>query len=81
MALDQEIEAFEKLKTELEARYSGKFVIIKDQKLQGSYDSFNNAAEDALKKFGKGPYLIRQVGAPIVTIPASVAYRVVDAVN
>lgn len=73
--LDQEIAAFDSISAELEAHHMGKWVLIHDLKLVAVYDSFENAAEDAVRKFGRGPYLIRQVGAPPVTLPASVMYR------
>ena len=77
-ALANEIKAFEKMKLDLIKNHFGKFVIIRDGKLEGVFDSFNNAAEEALKRFGKGPYLIRQVNDQIVTLPASVAYRIAE---
>lgn len=82
LTLDDNIEAFNNMSDELNQRYAGKFVIIYDGNFVASYDSFNNAAENAVKRFGKGPYLIRQVGAPTkMPMPASVAYRPVHAHN
>lgn len=73
--LDKEIAAFEKMKPQLEKHHSGKFVVIRDEKLMGAYDSFDKAAEEAIQKFGKGPYLIRQVvTSGSIKIPASVRY-------
>ena len=45
----------------------------------GVYDAFETAAKEAVGHFGRGPYLIRQVGAPPVVLPASVMYRPVYA--
>jgi len=73
--LDQEIAAFERMGKELEARHTGKWVVFHDRKLIDVYESLEGAAEDAVRKFGRGPYLIRQVGAPPVVLPASVMYR------
>ena len=42
-----------------------------DHELVGLYDTFDAAAADAVKRFGSGPYLMRQIGAPPVTLPAS----------
>jgi hypothetical protein len=73
--LRQEIEAYEDLRSELELTALGKWVVVKGKKPIGTYDSFEAAAEEAVKKFGRGPYLIRRVGDSAVTIPASVMYR------
>lgn len=77
--LTKEIEAYEQMREELETSYMGKWVVIHDQRRAGIYDSFEAAARDAVQKFGAGPYLIRQVGAPPVVLPASVMYNIVHA--
>jgi len=73
--LDQEIAAYGGMSKELEAHHMGKWVLIHDLKLIAIYESFERAAEDAVRQFGRGPYLIRQVGSPPVALPASVMYR------
>ena len=74
--LDENIEAFVSMSEKLNADYPNKYVLFYDGNFCGSYDNLNNAAEDAIKNFGKGPYLIRQVGAPTeMPMPASIAYR------
>ena len=60
--LSEEIAAYEAMRDILEMDYFGKWVIFHDKALVGSYDSFEDAGEDALKRFGRGPYLIRRVG-------------------
>lgn len=74
--LDQEISAYEGMSAELEAHHMGKWVLIHDLKLVAIFDSFESAAKKAVRQFGRGPYLIRQVGAPPLTLPASVMCRV-----
>ncbi len=76
MDVSKEIEAYERLKDELEAKQMGKWVLVKDAELVATYDEFDEAAKDAVRRFGRGPYLIRQVGAPSVTLPASLMYHV-----
>ena len=76
--LDKEIAAYESMRSELEAHYLCKWVIFHATKHEGTFDSFNSAAEQAVKRFGAGPYLIRQVGAPKVVIPTSVMYHPVS---
>lgn len=73
--LDQEIAAYENMRADLENRHMGEWVLISDEKLIGVFPSFDEAAKEAVHKFGRGPYLIRQVGAPPVTMPASVVYH------
>ena len=74
--LIQDIAVYEKMQEKLEAQFIGKWVLIHDKVLIGQYDSFAEAAEYAVKNFGQGPYLIRQVGAPAVTLSASVMYHI-----
>ena len=69
-----EIEAFHQMQPKLEAEHMGRWVLIYQQRLINVYDSFEAAADDAVRQFGRGPYLIRQVGAPPLTLPASVAF-------
>jgi hypothetical protein len=42
----------------------------------GEYEDFDSAATTAVAKFGRGPYLIRQVGEEDLVLPASVVYCV-----
>ena len=80
MPLDREIAAYEKRQAELEANYFGKWVVFRDQQLIGAFDTLDAAASEAIRRFGRGPYLIRQVGAPPVVLPASVLYQPVNRV-
>ncbi len=75
MALETEIKAYEARQAELEANYLGKYVVFHGEELVGTYDTLEAAAGEAVRRFGRGPYLIRQVGAPPITLPASVMYR------
>jgi hypothetical protein len=72
--IDNEIHAYEAMREKLETEHMGKWVLVRQEKLIGVYDSVDAAAEDAVRQFGRGPYLIRQIGAPPVTLPASVMY-------
>ncbi len=78
--LEQNIEAYEAMSKTLEEHHIHKFVVFHDAELVGSFDSFHNAAREAVRRFGQGPYLIRQVGTPRrIAMPASVAFRSVHA--
>lgn len=65
--LSDEIKAYEKMRNSLETDYFGKWVVIHEEELHGTYETFERAAEDAVRNYGRGPYLIREVGAPPVT--------------
>jgi hypothetical protein len=70
-----EIVAYETMREKLQAEgHTGDWVLIHEGKLVSIFDSFEDAATVAVERFGRGPYLIRQVGAPPVTLPASVMY-------
>lgn len=73
--IDDEIRAFEQMRDTLEKHHFGKFVVIHDGILMGAFDTIDTAAREAAQKFGSGPYLIRQVGAPTaVPLPSSLAH-------
>ena len=72
--ISKDIEAYNNMRVRLESEHNGKWVLFHSQKLIGTFETFEQAAEEAVKQFGKGPYLIRQIGAPPITLPASVAY-------
>lgn len=72
--LDREIAAYETMRADLENRHMGEWVLVYNESLIGVYPSFDDAAQVAVQAFGRGPYLIRQIGAPPITMPASVVY-------
>jgi hypothetical protein len=72
--LDKDLAAYEEMRQDLESHKMGQWVLVYGSKLVGTYDSFQKAAQEAVAKFGRGPYLIRQVGAPPLTLPASVMF-------
>ncbi len=73
--ITQDLAAYEEKRAELEAKYMGKWVLMYARELIGVFDSIEAAADVAVQRFGRGPYLIRQVGAPPVTLPASYMYH------
>ena len=74
--IDMEIAAYESQKQDLETCCLDKWVVIHGGKVEGTYDDFNEAASDAVKRFGRGPYLIRQVGKKPTVLPASVVFSI-----
>lgn len=73
--LSEEMKAYESMRNTLEADHFGKWVVFHDQKMVDLYDSFEAAADDAVSKFGRGPYLIKQIGEAPITLSASVLYN------
>ena len=72
---EEQIAAYEDMRSELEAKHLGEWVIIHNRELVDVYDSFELAAKDAVRRFGRGPYLIRKVGDPPLILPVSVLYQ------
>lgn len=58
--LQKQLEYFKLHQDELVKKYRGKFLVIKDQKVQGFYNTETEAYTDAKKKFGLGNFLIQQ---------------------
>ena len=77
--LSEEIAAYEKMRSTLEADHLGKWVVVHEGKLVDVFESFEEAADQAVCRFGRGPYLIRQVGAGPIQLSASTLYRPVHA--
>jgi len=77
--LSDDIAAYEVMRADLESEILGKWVLFHSKELLGKFDTFDEAAREAVHRFGRGPYLIRQVGAGSVTLPASVMFRPVHA--
>ena len=74
--LDKDIQAYSKMLDDLRLHHRGKFGLFHDGAFIDAYDTFDTAAGFAVKRFGKGPYLIRAVGnSSEMRMPASVAYR------
>jgi len=74
--LEDNIKAYESKLSEMELHYLGKVVVFYDGEFIESFDNFNNAGEFATKTYGRGPYLIREVGAPTsYRMPTSIMYQ------
>ncbi len=75
VGLKEQIAAYEALRSDLELEHFGEWVVFHDEKLVGAYETFEAAADAAIRRFGRGPYLIRRVGAGPLTLPPYVQYR------
>lgn len=70
--LQAELEYVQKHKSEYLKLYKGQFVLIKGEKLAGTFTTDAEAYEAGLEKFGNEPFLIKQVldGDDTVSYPA-----------
>ena len=74
-AIRREIAAYDEMRTELEAEHLGKWVIVRNRELVDIYETFEEAAEAAIARFGRGPYHIREVGDErVLQLPPAVAF-------
>ena len=73
-SLSDQIEAYTAMRDQLERDHLGQWVVFYGEELVGAYDDFQLAAESAVQRFGRGPYLIRRVGEPPPRLPTSVLY-------
>ena len=73
--LSRESALFEKRRVEFEAEHHWEWVVIHGEEVVGFFADFQDAAQKAVERFGRGPYLIRQIGVPKQALPASVLYH------
>ena len=73
--LELETRIFERHKVEFERDHNLEWVVIHGDDYVRLFNDFQLAADAAVRKFGRGPYLIKQIGAPIPHLPASILYR------
>lgn len=62
--LKDDIASFERMKGELEATHFNEWVVFHQGHYVDAFADFETAAAAAVDRFDRGPYLIRQVGAP-----------------
>ena len=62
-AMEMNISAYGHMRDHLESKHSGEWVVFHCEKFAGTYKTHREAAEDADRRFGNGPYLIAQVGS------------------
>ena len=73
--LEREYAVFNGMKEQLEAEHHLEWVVIHEDEFVGTFKDFEDAAVEAIRRFGRGPYLITQVGRPPFRLPASIRYR------
>ena len=72
--LESEIATYDSMRASLEAEHQGEWVVVHNGTVH-LYDDFQDAAHNAVQQFGRGPYLIRQIGAEPLSVPGHMLYR------
>ena len=70
-SLEENIAAYEAMRGDLERDHLFKWVVFYDKVLVGVFDSLDTAADVAIERFGRGPYLIREVRNFPTQLPVS----------
>ena len=74
-ALDEQIAVYESMREDLERDHMGEWIVMHGGAVAGYFETHWDAAEAAVQRFGDGPYLIREIGAPdALQIPATVQF-------
>lgn len=73
--IEDEIAAFETMQAQLEADHMGEWILMKDRRKIGLFSSFEEAAAEGLRLFGRATYLVREIGAEPIRLPVSVIYH------
>ena len=64
------------MRDDLEASHKGEWVLVHDQKLIDTYETFQKAAAVASRQFGRRPYLIRRIGEGPLRLSSSIMYGI-----
>ena len=74
LELSRQIAAYKRMQPDLEMDHFGKWALFYDEVFVGTYDTEHEAVGTAIEKFGRGPYLIRQIGVKPVPPLGSLIY-------
>lgn len=72
--LRDDIAAFDRMGAKLLEKHKGEWALFQGGEFVGAYADFEAAATIAVDRFGAGPYLIRQVGAPPIQLPGGMVF-------
>ncbi len=73
--LSDDIAAFERMRKGLEAQHLKAWAVFHKGQFEGVFPDFEGAAEFAVDRFDRGPYLIRQVGAGPIHLSGGMTFR------
>ena len=68
--LSENIAEYEKMQARLEAEHWGEHVVFYNREFRGAFKEVYDAIVFAYEQWGRGPYLIREVGRPtLISVP------------
>jgi hypothetical protein len=67
--IQDEIQAYEAIEERLEAEHMGEWVLMRNRQVIGIFSSFETAAAEGLRQFGRTSYLVREIGAEPIKLP------------
>lgn len=73
MMLEKERKFFDRKKAEFIGDHLGRFVLIREDKLVGVFNTIEEAMSEGARRFGLSPFLVRQVSNLVeneINIPA-----------
>lgn len=70
--LDRELKTLERERERLEREHMGKYVLIREDAVTGTYDDFQTASDEGLRQFGNSLFLIRKIGEDTVNLAPSI---------
>ena len=73
--LRDDIAAYERRRKALEAEHSGRWAVFHAGEYVGVFPDFEQAASEAVERFGAGPYLIRQIGVEAIQLSSALVFR------
>ena len=59
--LDQELKTYQAHRDELLGRAEGRYILIRNDELIGTFESQQDALQQGYEKFGNKPFLVKQV--------------------
>ena len=74
--LQTEISLHETMLSDLERDHYREWVLIRGAEFVGTFASFEEAGSEAVKRFGRGPCLIRKIGAPPLSLPPTAQHLI-----
>ena len=79
--LERENATYERLRPSLEAEHHSEWALIRGETYFGAFPTFDDALREAARRFGRGPFLIREIGAPLLRFPGTVIHRTLHAIR